>query len=133
MLKRHLCANLGRDPSGSGSDAAPTSRELRRTDTGGLPGRGAGHARTPSRKWAWRPPAPGSCPWRSSFGTLPRSDLEEREAWAIRNGQELPAAAGLGAEGERALFGPAGEFIGVGRVAGGRLAAARLMATGIAG
>lgn len=64
--------------------------------------------------------------------TLPRSDLAEREAWAIRNGQELPAEAGW-VPGERALFGPAGEFIGVGLVAGGRLAAARLMATGISG
>ncbi|MCM2329048.1 MAG: tRNA pseudouridine(55) synthase TruB [Lysobacter sp.] len=64
--------------------------------------------------------------------TLPRSDLAEREAWAIRNGQELPAQAGW-EPGERALFGPAGEFIGVGLVAGGRLAAARLMATGISG
>lgn len=63
---------------------------------------------------------------------LPRSDLAEREAWAIRNGQELPADAGWG-PGERALFGPGGEFIGVGKVAGGRLAAARLMATGAAG
>jgi tRNA pseudouridine55 synthase len=64
--------------------------------------------------------------------TLPRSDLAEREAWAIRNGQELPAAEAW-EPGERALFGPEGEFVGVGTVAGGRLAAARLMATGAAG
>jgi hypothetical protein len=64
--------------------------------------------------------------------TLPRSDLAEREAWAIRNGQELPAADAW-EPGERALFGPAGEFVGVGKVAGGRLAAARLLATGPAG
>ena len=61
--------------------------------------------------------------------TRPRSDLGEREAWAIRNGQELPSAAGW-CEGERALFGPAGEFIGVGLVAAGRMSPARLMATG---
>ena len=64
--------------------------------------------------------------------TLPRSDLAEQEAWAIRNGQELPAAEGWEA-GERALFGPGGAFLGVGKVQGGRLAAARLMATGAAG
>lgn len=64
--------------------------------------------------------------------TLPRCDLTEREAWAIRNGQELPARAGWG-PGERSLFGPRGEFIGVGKVDGGRIAAARLMATGAAG
>ena len=64
--------------------------------------------------------------------TLPRSDLAEREAWAIRNGQELPADEGWG-PGERALFGPGGEFIGVGKVGGGRMSAARLMATGGAG
>jgi tRNA pseudouridine55 synthase len=64
--------------------------------------------------------------------TLPRSDLAEPEAWAIRNGQELPAAEGW-EPGERALFGPGGAFLGVGKVAGGRLAAARLMATGAAG
>jgi tRNA pseudouridine55 synthase len=62
-------------------------------------------------------------------GSLPRSDLAEMEAWAIRNGQELAARAGW-EEGERALFGASGEFIGVGRVAAGRLAAARLLATG---
>lgn len=64
--------------------------------------------------------------------SLARTDLPEREAWAIRNGQELPAREGWD-PGERALFGPAGEFIGVGRVEGGRLAAARLLATGNAG
>jgi tRNA pseudouridine55 synthase len=64
--------------------------------------------------------------------TLPRSDLADREAWAIRNGQELAAPAEW-EPGERSLFGPAGEFIGVGLVSGGRLAAARLMATGIPG
>jgi tRNA pseudouridine55 synthase len=64
--------------------------------------------------------------------SLPRSDLAERDAWAIRNGQELPAPEGW-APGERALFGPGGEFIGVGKVAGGRLAPARLMATGSSG
>jgi tRNA pseudouridine55 synthase len=63
--------------------------------------------------------------------TLPRSDLAESEAWAIRNGQELPAEGWE--PGETALFGPGGAFLGVGKVAGGRLAAARLMATGAAG
>lgn len=63
---------------------------------------------------------------------LPRSDLAEQEAWAIRNGQELPAPDGW-EPGERALFGPGGAFLGVGKVGGGRLAAARLMATGLAG
>lgn len=60
---------------------------------------------------------------------LPRCELGEREAWAIRNGQELPAEAGW-REGEQALFGPGGVFIGVGRLAEGRLAAERLLATG---
>lgn len=61
--------------------------------------------------------------------TLPRSDLAERQAWAIRNGQEIPADT-LWPAGERAVFGPAGEFIGVGAVTGGRLSAIRLLATG---
>jgi tRNA pseudouridine55 synthase len=64
--------------------------------------------------------------------SLPRADLAEREAWAIRNGQEIAAETGW-QPGELAIFGPAGEFIGVGRVAQGRLAAARLMATGAGG
>ena len=63
--------------------------------------------------------------------TLPRADLAEREAWAIRNGQEL-AAREEWEPGEWALFGPAGVFIGVGKVGEGRLAAGRLMATGAA-
>jgi tRNA pseudouridine55 synthase len=61
--------------------------------------------------------------------SLPRADLGEREAWAIRNGQEVPGHPDWPA-GERAVFGPSGGFIGVGLVAGGRLAATRLMATG---
>ncbi len=64
--------------------------------------------------------------------SLPRADLGEREARAIRNGQELAASPGW-PEGELAVFGPAGEFVGVGKVAGGRLSATRLMATGPAG
>lgn len=64
--------------------------------------------------------------------TIPRCDLGEHEAWAIRNGQELPVVAGR-EEGELALFGPAGEFIGVGKASGGQLAATRLLATGQAG
>jgi hypothetical protein len=63
---------------------------------------------------------------------LPRSDLGERESWAIRNGQELAADPGW-PSGERAIFDPAGRFVGVGRVAEGRLTAARLMTTGPAG
>lgn len=60
--------------------------------------------------------------------TLPRAELDEREAWAIRNGQ-IVTVPGDWTDGERALFGPSGEFIGVGAVANGRLAAARLLAT----
>jgi len=60
---------------------------------------------------------------------LPRLVLDEAGAWALCNGQELPWEAS-GGEGERAVFGPGGRFLGVGRVAGGRLAAARLMHTG---
>ena len=63
--------------------------------------------------------------------SLPRHDLDGRQAWAIRNGQELPAPGWP--EGEGALFGPAGEFLGVGMVGQGRLAAARLLHTGQAG
>ncbi len=60
--------------------------------------------------------------------SLPKANLGEREAWALRNGQEIATRPGW-PEGELAIFGPAGEFIGVGRMAGGRLAAARLMNT----
>jgi len=60
---------------------------------------------------------------------LPRLVLGEAGAWALCNGQEWPVE-GPDEEGERAVFGPAGRFLGVGRVAGGRLAAARLMHTG---
>lgn len=64
--------------------------------------------------------------------SIPRLDLGEREAWAIRNGQELPVDPER-EEGELALFGPAGEFIGVGEVRRGQLAATRLLATGQSG
>lgn len=64
--------------------------------------------------------------------SLPRTDLGEREAWSIRNGQVLQADPGW-PEGERALYDPAGALVGVGRVAGGQLTAARLLATGSAG
>lgn len=60
---------------------------------------------------------------------LPRLVLGEAGAWALCNGQEWPVEAS-GGEGERAVFGPDGRFLGVGRVTGGRLAAARLMHTG---
>lgn len=60
--------------------------------------------------------------------SLPRANLTAAQAWAIRNGQEIASEGGWEA-GERAIFGPAGDFIGVGRVAEGRLAAARLIRT----
>ena len=64
--------------------------------------------------------------------SLPQARLDDREAWAIRNGQEIPARPEW-TDGELALFGLAGEFIGVGQVVGGRLAAAPRMATAPAG
>ena len=64
--------------------------------------------------------------------SLPRAELSDPQAWAIRNGQEIAADPDW-PPGERALFGPSGQFIGVGMVAGGRLTAARLMATAPAG
>ncbi len=101
---------------------------LRRTETGGFR---VEDAVTPEALAAMGTEAARArlLPVEVLVRTLPRSDLGEREAWAIRNGQELPADPGWDA-GERALFGPGGAFIGVGEVAGGRLAAARLMATG---
>jgi tRNA pseudouridine55 synthase len=60
---------------------------------------------------------------------LPRLDLDEGGAWAICNGQEWPLGAPV-AEGEFALFASGSRFLGVGRVRGGRLSAARLMHTG---
>jgi len=60
---------------------------------------------------------------------LPRLDLAQDGAWALCNGQEWPVGPGVG-EGEFAMFGPGARFLGVGRVAGGRLTAARLMHTG---
>jgi tRNA pseudouridine55 synthase len=61
--------------------------------------------------------------------SLPRAELDEKAAWAIRNGQAIPAIPAWPA-GELAVFGPAGEFIGVGAVDQGRLTATRLLATG---
>jgi tRNA pseudouridine55 synthase len=60
---------------------------------------------------------------------LPRVDLDEVQARAICNGQEIDAGAGA-QPGERGLFGPGGVFLGVGLVAEGRLSVARLLATG---
>jgi len=71
-------------------------------------------------------------PLQVLVASIPRLDLGEHEAWAIRNGQELPLATAQG-DGELALFGPAGDFLGVGKASGGQLAAARLLATGWAG
>lgn len=60
--------------------------------------------------------------------SLPRLELAERQAWAFRNGQELEADP-AGPTGEVAVWGPGPSLIGVGRVTGGRLSAARLLAT----
>ncbi len=60
---------------------------------------------------------------------LSRLDLDEPGAWALCNGQEWPVAP-ESPEGEFAVFGPGVRFLGVGRVAAGRLSAARLMHTG---
>ena len=105
--------------------------QLRRTATGGFQ---VEDAVTPDVLQEVGPDGARSrlLPLEVLVASIPRCDLGEREAWAIRNGQELPAAPERG-EGEMALFGPAGEFIGVGKVGGGRLAAARLLTTGQAG
>jgi tRNA pseudouridine55 synthase len=60
---------------------------------------------------------------------LPRLDLAQDGAWALCNGQAWPVGPGVG-DGEFAMFGPGARFLGVGRVGGGRLTAARLMHTG---
>lgn len=104
--------------------------ELRRTETGGFR---VEEAVTPEALAEMGVAAARArlLPVEVLVRTLPRADLAEREAWAIRNGQELAAREGW-EPGEWALFGPVGEFIGVGKVGEGRLAAARLMATGAA-
>ena len=61
--------------------------------------------------------------------SLPRLVLDEGAAWALCNGQEREVGIPVG-EGECAVFGPGERFLGVGRVTGGRLSAARLMHTG---
>jgi tRNA pseudouridine55 synthase len=61
--------------------------------------------------------------------TLPRLEVTPEGAWALCNGQEWPVDPEVG-EGEFAVFGPGARFLGVGRVGGGRLSAARLMHTG---
>lgn len=105
--------------------------ELRRTETGGflvedsaslpeLESLGPGRARQ------------RLLPTEILVRSLPRIDLGEREAWSIRNGQELAADPGW-PPGECALFGPEGVFLGVGSVADRHLEAARLMATGAPG
>jgi tRNA pseudouridine55 synthase len=105
--------------------------QLRRTDTAGFR---VEEAATPEALAAMGTEAARLrlLPVEVLVASLPRVDLGEQEAWAIRNGQELPASPGWPA-GELAVFGPAGRFIGVGKVEGGRLAAARLMATGLPG
>ncbi|MGE0357466.1 MAG: tRNA pseudouridine(55) synthase TruB [Burkholderiales bacterium] len=104
---------------------------LRRTATGGF---GIGEAIGLEELDALGPEAARSrlLPVEVLVRTLPRTDLGEREAWAIRNGQVLEAAPDWPA-GERAVFGPGGEFVGVATVRDGRLEAARLLATGTSG
>ena len=59
---------------------------------------------------------------------LPRLEADERLAWRFGQGQALDLEAGA-PEGEIAVFGPGGRFIGVGRrEGGGRLAPVRLLA-----
>ncbi len=105
--------------------------------------RAAGVRRLPAASCAGRPPAgfkveesatpealagdghrgraiPAAAAWTCWCESLPRTDLGEREAWSIRNGQVLQADPGW-PEGERALYGPAGALVGVGQVAGGQL------------
>lgn len=101
---------------------------LRRTATGGYT---VDDAMTPEALAALGPEAARArlLPVEVLVDSLPRAVLGESDARALRNGQEI-ACEGDWPAGERAVFGPAGEFIGVGLVAGGRLAAARLTATG---
>lgn len=105
--------------------------QLRRTATGGFR---VEDASSPEALQEMGPERARSrlLPLEVLVATIPRCDLGEHEAWAIRNGQELPVVPGR-EEGELALFGPAGEFIGVGKASGGQLAATRLLATGQAG
>lgn len=104
---------------------------LRRTATGGF---GVEAAATPDELAALGPEAARArlLPVEVLVRALPRIDLAEREAWAIRNGQVLVPDPSR-PDGELAVFGPSGAFIGVGTVSGGRLAATRLMATGSGG
>jgi tRNA pseudouridine55 synthase len=104
---------------------------LRRTGTGGFH---VEEAATPEALAEMGPEAARArlLPVEVLVRSLPRADLAEPEAWAVRNGQTLAARVPWSGD-ELALFGPAGEFIGVGRIAEGRLAAARLMATGHSG
>ena len=60
---------------------------------------------------------------------LPRLELGPEGTWALCNGQEWAIEPSAG-EGEFAVFAAGGRFLGVGRVAAGRLSAARLMHTG---
>ena len=106
-------------------------RELRRTATGGFK---VEDSATPEALAEMGIEAARSrlLPVDVLVRSLPRTDLGEREAWSIRNGQVLQADPGW-PEGERALYDPAGALVGVGRVAGGHLTAARLLATGSPG
>ena len=101
--------------------------DLRRTGMGRF---GIGEAVTPDGLAGMGEPAARErlLPVEVLVESLPRADLGEREAWSIRNGQEIPAHPGWAAT-ELAIFGPAGEFVGVGRSLDGRLAAARLIST----
>jgi tRNA pseudouridine55 synthase len=61
---------------------------------------------------------------------VPRLDADEDTAWRFRQGQVVHCDGAAAGE-ERAVFDPAGHFLGVGRAeAPGRLAPERLMATG---
>lgn len=60
--------------------------------------------------------------------SLGRLAVGEREAWAFCNGQHIDPPTPLA--GEIAIYGPGGRFLGVARAVAGRLAPARLMATG---
>jgi tRNA pseudouridine55 synthase len=101
---------------------------LRRTATGAFQ---VQEAVTPEALHAMGPEAARErlLPVEVLVASLSRADLGEREAWAIRNGQVIPVDPAWPA-GERAVYGAAGEFIGVGAVSQGRLSATRLLTTG---
>jgi len=101
--------------------------DLRRTATGGFD---VSEAVTPDalRDMGMEASRARLLPVEVLVQSLPKASLGERQAWAVRNGQEIAVHPDWPV-GELAIFGPCGEFIGVGRIAAGRLAAARLMNT----